>query len=116
MFPYKIQILQAQTATNKAERLVFCQSTSNRIEDHPDFLDLIFFSDEAHFRLSGHVNKQNMRVLAQAQPHEDCDLYSYLEHFQFPKIYSRGQNNDSGWSILCHGNLYEIVSVFGCVT
>ena len=66
MFPYKIQILQAQTAVNKAERLAFCQSISRRIEDHPNFLDLIFFSDEAHFHLSGQVNKQNMRFWAQA--------------------------------------------------
>ena len=60
-FPYKVQILQAQTAASKAERLAFCQSTSRRIEDHPYFLDLIFFRDEAHFHLSRHVNKQNMR-------------------------------------------------------
>ena len=53
MFPYKIQILQAQTAADKAERLAFCQSIIRRIEDHPTFLDLIFFSDEAHFDLSG---------------------------------------------------------------
>ena len=33
-------------------------------------LDLIFFSDEAHFRLSGHVSKQNMRFWALTQPHE----------------------------------------------
>ena len=70
MFPYKIQIVQAQTATNKAERLAFCQSISRRIEDHPNIMDLIFFSDEAHFHLSGHVNKQNLRFWAQAQPHE----------------------------------------------
>ena len=70
MFPYKIQVLQAQTEGNKAERLAFCQNISQQIEDHPDLLDLIFFSDEANFHLSGHVNKQNMRFWAQAQPHE----------------------------------------------
>ena len=67
MFLYKIQILQAQTAVNKAERLAFCQSIiSRQTEDHPNFLDLIFFSDEAHFHLSGQVNKQNMRFWTQA--------------------------------------------------
>ena len=70
MFPYKIQILQAQTAANKADRLAFCQSISQRIEDHPNFLDLIFFSDEARFHLSGQVNKPNMQFWAQVQPHE----------------------------------------------
>lgn len=70
LFPYKIQILQLQTDANKAERLAFGQTISQRIEDHPDFLDVIFFSDEANFHLSGHVNKQNMRFWANAQPHE----------------------------------------------
>ena len=59
MFPYKIQILQTETAANKAERLAFCQSVSRQIEDHSNFLDLIFFSDEKHFHLSGQVNKQH---------------------------------------------------------
>ena len=70
LFPYKIQILQAQTAAKKEEGRTFCVNISQRIEDNPTFLDLIFFSDEAHFHLSGNVNKQNMRFLAQAQPHE----------------------------------------------
>ena len=67
MFPYKIQILQAQAAVNKEERLAFCQSIiSRRTEDHPNFLDLNFFSDEAHFHLSGQVNRQNMQFWVQA--------------------------------------------------
>ena len=70
LFPYKIQILQAQTAANKEERQNFCVNISQRIENQPNLLDLIFFSDEAHFHLSGHVNKQNMRFWAKAQPHE----------------------------------------------
>ena len=70
LFPYKIQILQAQTAANKEERRTFCVNIRKRIEDHPTLLDLIFFSDEAHFHLSGHVNKQNIRCWTQAQPHE----------------------------------------------
>jgi len=31
---------------------------------------LFFFSDEANFHCSGHVNKQKMRFWVQAQPHE----------------------------------------------
>lgn len=70
LFPYKIQILQHQTDANKRERFEFCQSMSERIENNPGVLDHIFFSDEAHFHLSGHVNKQNMRFWAPNQPHE----------------------------------------------
>ena len=76
LFPYKIQILQHQTEQNKEEWFTFCQDISQRIEDNPGMLDLIFFSDEAHCHLSGHVNKQNMRFWAEAQPHEhaECPL------------------------------------------
>ena len=70
VLPYKMQILQLKTDANKAERLAFGQTISQRIEDHPDFLDFIFFSDEANFHLSVHVNKRNMRFWANAQPHE----------------------------------------------
>ena len=69
-YPYKIQILQHQTDHNKVERQTFCEDISERIENNPGMLDSIFFSDEAHCHLSGHVNKQNMRFWAQAQPHE----------------------------------------------
>ena len=69
-FPYKVPILQKQTDANKRERVEFCQRISERIENNPDVPDLIQFSDEAHFRLSGHVNKQNMRFGESQQPHE----------------------------------------------
>lgn len=73
LFPYKIQILQIQTDRKKQERLAFCQDISRKIEDNPGLLDLIFFSDEAHFHLSGHVNRQNMRYWAEEQPHEHIE-------------------------------------------
>ena len=72
LFPYKIQILQRQTDDNKAERLAFCQDISQKIENSPGLLKLIFFSHEAHCHLSGHINKQNMRYWSQAQPNEHC--------------------------------------------
>ncbi len=55
LFPHKIQMLQRQTDANKAERNAFGQTISQRIEDHPDFLN---------------VNKQNMRFWAMSQPYE----------------------------------------------
>lgn len=52
LFPYKIQILQRQTDGNKAERLAFCRDISLMIENDPDIMNLIFFSNEAHCHLS----------------------------------------------------------------
>ena len=70
LFPYKVKILQKQTDANKEERSEFCQTISERIENNPGDLGLILFSEEAHFHLSGHVNKQNMRFWASQQPHK----------------------------------------------
>ena len=70
LFPYKVQVLQAQTQANKDQRYEFGQEISERIENNPELLDVLLFSDEAHFHLSGHVNKQNMRFWAAAQPNE----------------------------------------------
>ena len=70
LFPYKVQILQKQTDANKEERSELCQTINERIENNPGDLGLILFSDQTHFRLSGHVNKQNMRFWASQQPHK----------------------------------------------
>ena len=62
--------MRRQTDGNKAEGLAFCQDICQKIENNPGLLNLIFFSDEAHCHLSGHINKQNMRYWSQAHPHE----------------------------------------------
>ena len=63
-----MQILPEQTDANKEERSEFCQTISERIGNNPCDLGLILFNDEAHFYLSGHVNKKNMRFWASQQP------------------------------------------------
>jgi len=51
LFPYKIHILQLQTNANKVERRAFVRTMSQRIKDHPYFLDFNFVSDEPNFHL-----------------------------------------------------------------
>ena len=70
LFPYKVQILQAQSQANKNQHYEFCQSFSEQIKNNPCLLDILLFSDELHFHLSGHINKHFMRFWASAQPHE----------------------------------------------
>ena len=36
-----------------------CNWFADKIEEEPDFLDNVWFSDEAHFLRSGHVNSKN---------------------------------------------------------
>ena len=61
LVPYKVRILPEQTDASKEERSEFCQTISERIGNNPGDLGLILFNDEAHYHLSGHVNKQNMK-------------------------------------------------------
>ena len=68
-FAYKIQMKQAQTPKNREQRLEFSNNIADRIEAEPEFLKKIIFSDEAHFHLSGHVNRQNFRFWADENPH-----------------------------------------------
>ncbi|GFT13581.1 putative DD41D transposase [Trichonephila clavipes] len=46
----------------------FVQWAQNEIAVVPDFHKRILFSDEAHFWLNGHVNKQNCRIWSEANP------------------------------------------------
>ncbi|GFV61957.1 uncharacterized protein TNCV_4107611 [Trichonephila clavipes] len=46
----------------------FVEWAQNEIAVVPDFHKRILFSDEAHFRLNGYVNKQNCRISTEANP------------------------------------------------
>ncbi|GFV03899.1 uncharacterized protein TNCV_113441 [Trichonephila clavipes] len=46
----------------------FVEWAQNEIAVVPDFHKRILFSDEAHFWLNGYVNKQNCRILSEANP------------------------------------------------
>ena len=59
LYPYRIQIKHKLTPADMEKRAVMCQWFENKIEEDPDFLDDVWFSDEAHFLLSGHVNSKN---------------------------------------------------------
>ena len=58
LYPYRIQIKQALTQNDMAKRVEMCRWFENKIEEMPDFLH-VWFSDEAHFSLSGHANSKN---------------------------------------------------------
>ncbi len=64
------QMLQWLTPFSKQRRLTFAQMFRTHLEKHPEVLPLIWFSDEAHFWLSGYVNKQNCRIWSMENAHE----------------------------------------------
>lgn len=59
LYPYRIQIMQKLTPADMKKRVMMCQWFETKIEEDSDFLDNVWFSDEAHFSLCGHVNSKN---------------------------------------------------------
>ena len=59
--PYKIQIVQALNTHDYGARVRFCQEMLDLINEDEDLVNNIWVSDEAHFHVSGFVNKQNFR-------------------------------------------------------
>jgi len=64
---------------------------SERIENNPDVLDLIQFSDEAHFHMNGHVTKHKMRFGKSQLPHEHTQRPLSQEIITVWDILFRGQ-------------------------
>lgn len=60
LYPYKIQMFQELTEYDAARRLSFANNILSQFEDNLIDPDTIWFSDEAHFWMSGYVNKETI--------------------------------------------------------
>lgn len=69
LYPYKIQLIQEITANDPQQRLEYAESFLHLCEE-ASFIDNVIFSDEAHFYLSGHVNRHNSRIWSNENPQE----------------------------------------------
>jgi hypothetical protein len=69
LYPYKIQMFQLLTSHHIEKRLAFGRRMLRWLERGKLDPSKIWFSDEAHFWLTGHVNKQNHRFWAKENPH-----------------------------------------------
>lgn len=70
LYPYRIQIKHTLTDADKAKRVTMCQWFMDTIEEDPQFLDNLWFSDEAHFTLYGHANSRNNVFWGTSPPDE----------------------------------------------
>lgn len=66
--PYKIQVVHALNVGDHASRLAFCNRILDMMNDNAEFVNNIWMSDEAHFHISGFVNKQNFRYWSRENP------------------------------------------------
>ena len=71
MYPCRIQIKQKLTPDDMRKRVIMFQWFCNKIDAVPDFLDNLWFSDKAHFLLSGHVNSKN-NIFWGSTPPDHC--------------------------------------------
>ena len=68
MAPYKIQVVQALYEEDKPNRVEFARDELQRIEQDPNHLVLLAFSDEAHFHLDEGVNRHNFHYWLEENP------------------------------------------------
>jgi hypothetical protein len=69
LHPYKMQMVHALKPGDYAMRIGFCEHMLQLLEDGPQLIDNLWMSD-AHFHLSGYVNKHNFRYWATANPQQ----------------------------------------------
>lgn len=68
--PYKLQVVQTLNENDIAARRRFCERFLVMIEENQDIVHNFWMSDEAHFHLSGYVNKQNFRYWSDTNPRQ----------------------------------------------
>lgn len=68
LYPYRLQIGQQLSETDKNNRVTFAQLCKERLQENPNFLKRIVFSDECIFSLKGAVNKHNCRIWGSQRP------------------------------------------------
>ena len=97
MYPYRIQIKQTLTPDDMRKRVIMCQWFCDKIDAVPAFLDNVWFSDNAHFLLSDHVNSKNNIFWGSTLP-EHClqrplhSVWSGLPGLPSPNMASLGHS------------------------
>lgn len=77
MTPYKVQLVQELKPRDHPMRFRFAKWANNQLAADVEFHRKIIFSDEAHFHLSGYVNKQNCRIWGTENPHAVAEKPMY---------------------------------------
>ena len=56
--PYKIQMHQRLSNTSATDRVAMCRWFLEQIENSAEFIENVWFSDEAHFYMNGYINSK----------------------------------------------------------
>ena len=66
--PYELQLVQAITADDKRKRKRFCVDMQEKLEEDK-FNERLVFSNEATFHTNGKINRHNVRIWGEENPH-----------------------------------------------
>lgn len=69
MHPYSFVKLQALRPGDDQRRIEFCEMILTKIQDNPDFLSKIIWTDESKFSRDGVINRRNSHYWARENPH-----------------------------------------------
>lgn len=67
-YPFKCHSVQELNEDDYPKRVDYCEKLRSKIDNQPDFLNFVLFSDEATFYLNGAVNKHNERLWTDENP------------------------------------------------
>ena len=70
LFPFRISTHHVLQQKDKEKRIEMCDWLNEKLEQTPSWLNHIWFSDEAHFHLSGAVNNRNNVFWGEEKPEE----------------------------------------------
>ena len=69
--PYQPRLLHGLLEDGPDRRVQFCETQRDLIDnDDPDIINKIVWTDEASFKLNGHVNRHNCVYWADENPHK----------------------------------------------
>lgn len=71
LYPYRIQNKHQLIAADMRKPVVLYQWFDEKFKEDPDFLETVWFSDEAHFLLSSHVNRRNSVLWSTQSPDKE---------------------------------------------
>lgn len=69
LYPYIPRLVQFLNDDDYDRRLQFCEIFLNQYENDPSLTDKILWTDEACFKLNGHVNRHNAVYWSDTNPH-----------------------------------------------
>ena len=70
---YRPHLVHAMSEDDPDCRVEFCEAFLNKCLENRSFLAKVFWSDEAHFKLNGHVNRHNTIYRATENPHKEIE-------------------------------------------